>query len=353
MNTTSHGITNAFVLRNRRHVGIAAAAGLLPDMPYVLAGLLGLVTYGFSERALLEVWSNPIANFLSQRVLQSVVLATACGVVALVSRSARLRAFAAGWALHVWIDHWLHARDAYPTLWPLSRRVFPSPISYWDWDYHGRWMGLALALWAIALWGWLARRLAARGRSRWKWLGAATALVVGAASLPTVYFAVSGRFGHSTSPHASWVDEGFSCWPPAVEPAVAAIRAGDPATAIAILDALPEGADAERCPGSRRWEAPIPGARIALVRGYALDLLGRRDEALAAYRRAERIETVGSVGDKARRYQGEPFVNEPDPVVSAEWIAIFVWGLALCVLLVRSVPRQGGVSSAPISGPVP
>lgn len=351
MNTTSHGVTNWFVMRNRSHAGLAAIAGLMPDVPYVLGLFWGLAKYGFEIRAVGEIWSNPLLNFIAQRLLQSVVLATAFGIVALASRKLTLRAFAAGWALHVWIDHWLHARDAYPTLWPFTRRVFPSPISYWDWDFGGRWIGIVLSLWALALWAYLARRLwrgesgsallVSRGRKTASVLAAIAALSCG----PGIVFSLLG-YGPTRSVQENWVRDGFHLWPPKTLPAVEAIERGDPATALALVEALPDGADAEAPEGTPFYDVPQPGARRALLKGYALDLLGRRAEALAAYREAERLETVGSLGDKARRYQGEVFRNEPDPIFTWEWIAIFAWGLALCAVLVRSVPyRNVGLST--------
>jgi len=54
-----------------------------------------------------------------------------------------LLTFLSGWAGHVLADALTHAEDARPILWPLSKRRFASPISYWDCSYHARLFALA------------------------------------------------------------------------------------------------------------------------------------------------------------------------------------------------------------------
>ena len=41
-----------------------------------------------------------------------------------------------GWLGHVLADALTHAEDARPVLWPLSRRCFGGPVSYWDRSRH-------------------------------------------------------------------------------------------------------------------------------------------------------------------------------------------------------------------------
>lgn len=41
-----------------------------------------------------------------------------------------------GWAGHVLADALTHARDTRPILWPLSKRRFASPVSYWGRTSH-------------------------------------------------------------------------------------------------------------------------------------------------------------------------------------------------------------------------
>ncbi len=49
-----------------------------------------------------------------------------------------LLAFLIGWAGHVLADALTHAEDARPILWPVSKRRFRSPVSYWDRSHHAR-----------------------------------------------------------------------------------------------------------------------------------------------------------------------------------------------------------------------
>ncbi len=53
-----------------------------------------------------------------------------------------LPAFLLGWTGHVLADALTHAEDARPILWPLSRRRFEGPISYWDPAHHARLVSL-------------------------------------------------------------------------------------------------------------------------------------------------------------------------------------------------------------------
>ncbi|MDX6645336.1 MAG: hypothetical protein QOK40_1063 [Miltoncostaeaceae bacterium] len=59
------------------------------------------------------------------------------GAVALLGRrSPRARALALGWAGHLAVDYLSHATDAWPPMWPISRRGYPSPVSYWEREHH-------------------------------------------------------------------------------------------------------------------------------------------------------------------------------------------------------------------------
>src|SRR5439155_435786 len=114
--------------------------------------------------AVLEAWANPFFNFIAQRITHNLLLVTIAGALAIISRRTVLKAIVCGWALHVVADLAFHVNDAYPVLWPITLRVFPAPISYWDPRHGGRVGGVALALIAAALWAWLAGRFA---RSSW------------------------------------------------------------------------------------------------------------------------------------------------------------------------------------------
>lgn len=89
-------------------------------------------------------------------------------LVALTRRRAA-RQLAAGWLGHLAIDALTHHDDAWPLLWPLSRRRWRSPLSYWQREHHAR---LLLVAELIAV------TLAAR-RTRYPALGLLAAAATG------------------------------------------------------------------------------------------------------------------------------------------------------------------------------
>ena len=62
------------------------------------------------------------------------------------------RGVAAGWAGHLAVDYLSHRDDAWPPLWPLSRRRRPARMSYWQAE-HGarRWAAAEVAAMAVAV----------------------------------------------------------------------------------------------------------------------------------------------------------------------------------------------------------
>ena len=289
---------------------------------------------------MLEAWANPFFNFVAQKIGHDLVLPCALGAFGIATKRARVTAFAFGWAIHVWVDSGMHVLDAYPVLWPFSLRVFPAPVSYWDPQHHGRALGVALSLMTIALWIWIGRRWW-KGRDLPEWAASRRAVRIGVcavAALAVFASAQAIRFAlrWTVPPAARWVDDGMweKPWPADLEPVAALLDAGDAAGALSAIDAL-ERSDPQ--PAAARMHAEEE-ARRRLLAGFALDRLGRRDEAVAAYRQAERLEPEGTVGDKARRYQGERWRDAPDPPVSAGWVAIFVLGGVATIFLFGFLP---------------
>jgi hypothetical protein len=65
--------------------------------------------------------------------------AAAVGAAALLARSRRLAALAAGWVFHLACDAPVHRTDARPHVaWPLLGWRCCAPLSAWDRRYHAR-----------------------------------------------------------------------------------------------------------------------------------------------------------------------------------------------------------------------
>lgn len=356
VNTTTHPLSTYWLVHDRPHAKLAAIASFVPDAAYLVALAAGLVVNapavaaGVAEwiggnpegrwhaavalgAAVWGTWASPATNFIAQKLLHNLLFASFFGFVAMYSRKPAWRALALGWMLHVWTDLTFHAADAYAVVWPLSSRVFPSPVSYWDPDHHGRLVGGALSLMAAALWIWLgirARRVDMPVPRRGILRGACGLLAF--ASLVGAFAGPPPEERRSTA----WVDDAVT-WPDTLAPIAQAIAGGEPRTALELLrsTALPPDDSAEP-----PWKRHHERARQQLLQAYAQDLLGNREQALFSYRLAERYEAVGGVGDKARRYQAEVFRNERDPAFSRGWLVLFAIGLGMSAMLLAAVRRN-------------
>jgi hypothetical protein len=62
---------------------------------------------------------------------------------------------------HLALDLPVHVDDAHPHFWPLTNWRFRSPVSYWDGNFHARWVMLAELITALGLLALLWRRFMA------------------------------------------------------------------------------------------------------------------------------------------------------------------------------------------------
>lgn len=122
-----------------------ALGATLPDLPAIAGALwLGSQRRRFTRRELREEackngpFGGPDAALHSALPVGALlVLCLAFGAREHYPRR-KLLAFLLGWAGHVLADALTHAEDARPILWPISRRRFRSPISYWERSRHAR-----------------------------------------------------------------------------------------------------------------------------------------------------------------------------------------------------------------------
>lgn len=143
----------------RRRNLAALAGGLAPDLSFVL-----LVAFArlVQERELRQVFEEDYRSDLWQGIFavdNSIPLWAALGLVALALRRPALAVFAGAGLLHLAFDLPLHNSDARPHFWPLTDRVFRSPLSYWDPALHGPWVARVEGLACLALGALLWRRL--------------------------------------------------------------------------------------------------------------------------------------------------------------------------------------------------
>jgi len=61
-------------------------------------------------------------------------------LLTLALRRQGARQLSTAWLAHLAVDGLTHHDDAWPLAWPLSRRVWRSPVSYWQGEHHARWL---------------------------------------------------------------------------------------------------------------------------------------------------------------------------------------------------------------------
>jgi hypothetical protein len=156
--TAAHAYWTWRLVRGRPAGGWAVLGAVTPDLPAIgMAAELAL--RGVRREHLLdEIYQRPGRRPV-HRAAHSVF---APALLALAARRSRAgRGLAAGWVGHLAIDYLTHHTDAWPALWPLRRRGWPSPVSYWEPDHHARaWSAAETA--AVAAATALDRGLAAR-----------------------------------------------------------------------------------------------------------------------------------------------------------------------------------------------
>ncbi len=148
MQTAGHAYWTWRVARDRPRTAWAILGSVAPDLLGAAIGV-ALAARGTPRAELLDAtWHDrrwrPL-HLAAHSALSPLA-------IALAGRgSPRARALAAGWAGHLALDAATHASDAWPLLWPLRGRGWPSPISYWEPARHARaWSALETGVTAAA-----------------------------------------------------------------------------------------------------------------------------------------------------------------------------------------------------------
>jgi hypothetical protein len=171
--TATHAFWTWRLARDRPHPGPRVLGAVAPDLPAVALGI-ALSARGVGQDDLLdEIYLRPARRWVH---LAAHSLLFPAGLLAVARRRPRTHSFAGGWTGHLLIDYLTHHTDAWPPLWPASRRGWPSPVSYWEPRHHAR-------LWSAAEAATLALAALAEDRPRRRLLGAAACAVAGAPAL--------------------------------------------------------------------------------------------------------------------------------------------------------------------------
>ncbi len=187
MNTPAHLIFGAAAFARPGSPGTTAASligALTPDVSlYLLTGWALYVQkiparVVFGELYFSSAWQGIFA------VDNAIPLWGALLLAGLLLRTPVVVAFAGAGLLHLGFDFALHHDDARRQFWPISDWVFQSPLSYWDRDYYGVFVGALEIAACVALTALLWRRF-----QSWRMRAMFAALLV-AEFVPGIMFAL-------------------------------------------------------------------------------------------------------------------------------------------------------------------
>ena len=155
VNTQSHVIIGAALLGRAlpKRAWIAAAGGLLPDVP-MISIVLALKLWGYSGFQIFDelYWQNwwQITNGIAHNfwlwgglaLLALYMKERLVATAASMERWSLTLVFAVSAFIHAAIDFLCHREDAHMSLWPVTRWKFMSPVSYYDSAHYGGWFSL-------------------------------------------------------------------------------------------------------------------------------------------------------------------------------------------------------------------
>ncbi len=154
MNTPAHLLLGAAIFSKPEQpkTNLAALIGaLLPDLSLYLLVAWNIYVLGISPE---EVFGSYYFSDSWQRIFaidNSFILWGGLFAVALWIKRDWLIALSGSGLIHVATDFLLHNDDARRHFWPLSDWVFYSPVSYWDRDHFGNYVGPLEALLCLGL----------------------------------------------------------------------------------------------------------------------------------------------------------------------------------------------------------
>jgi hypothetical protein len=170
MMTQTHVLVAAALLARRDQPGrnwAIAAGALLPDAAMFVFFGQGLLQETPQSQLWNEAYWQPgwqaVFAIFNSVPLYAVLLVISLALSRNLPGAAFAVAFSLAALLHLAADFPVHAEDAHAHFWPISTWRFHSPVSYWDHDHHGAWVGLAESAMGLTC-AWLVGR---RFRQRW------------------------------------------------------------------------------------------------------------------------------------------------------------------------------------------
>ena len=140
---------------NKKRTLAFVAGGVVPDLPvyvffFVHTFLLGSAQSDMWNMYYFDSTWIPVITLSHSLILWPLLL-----LFAAVTRRTILRFFTTSALLHISLDFFVHHDDAYRHFWPLTEWKFMSPISYWDPQHYGNWVGMIDTVLIISLLVWL------------------------------------------------------------------------------------------------------------------------------------------------------------------------------------------------------
>ncbi len=163
MITTSHLIYNWAIAKqldekqgeNRQRLQMFLLGAVLPDLPTYVFFFFNTFILGYSQQLMWDVlyfdsvWT-PIITLSHSLLFWPLLL-----LLGYTFKKNWLRWLSASALVHITLDFFVHAEDAYRHFWPFSNWTFNSPISYWNPAYYGQTVGLIDTIVVLALLAWL------------------------------------------------------------------------------------------------------------------------------------------------------------------------------------------------------
>lgn len=140
---------------DRKRTLAFVAGGFIPDLPVYTFFVVHTFLLGTAQREMWDTlyfdsaWTPFITLSHSLLIWPLLLLFASC------TKRMILKYVAISALLHITLDFFVHHDDAYRHFWPISEWKFMSPISYWDPQHYGQWVGAIDSIVIVGLLGWL------------------------------------------------------------------------------------------------------------------------------------------------------------------------------------------------------